>query len=77
MIKAWGDPRGKGWLLWPYGDLDRMTAALNIYDICRSWQATTIESQGEWIEKNPLAWDEIISPLMARRLEDGKSESWL
>ena len=76
-IQRWGDPYGKGWRHWPFGMLDRLNAVTNIYDVCRSWQATTVESQGEWIETNPTAWEHIIAPLMEREMKDGKSESWL
>ena len=77
IIQTWGDPRGKGWLHWPYGDMERYTAALNIYEVCRSWQRTDTENQGDWMQKNQAAWESIISPLMARDMADGKSQPWL
>lgn len=76
-VQRWGDPYGKGWIHWPYGMVDKYDAALNLYNVMQSWQRTSAEDQGEWMELNPKAWKHIISPLMAKGLESGESQSWL
>lgn len=76
-VQRWGDPYGKGFVHWPFGMLDKCNAALNLYEVCKSWQATPNEKQGEWMQANPKAWEHIISPLMKRGLDNGKAEAWL
>lgn len=72
-IQQWGDPYGKGWMEWPAGQIDRITAALNVYQAQAAYQqaAGRGDSAG-WAASNAAAWD-IVAKIIELR-QKRKSE---
>ena len=44
----------------PAGLLDKMAFAENVYNAIKAYEAVTPDKVGEWVSKNPDAWDLIV-----------------
>lgn len=52
-IQQWGPPDGNGWNDWPAGQLDRMSAVLNVYNAMMAYVGGS--GNVEWMDANPAA----------------------
>ena len=74
-IERWGDPWGGGWMDWPAGMIDKITAAQNVYNAQKAYQsAASAGNTADWTKNNATAW-KIVSDIMAlRRKLKGKAK---
>ena len=45
MVKAWGDPDGRGWGKWPAGWFTRVRLARNVYNAWKAYTGATNRAQ--------------------------------
>lgn len=50
-IQQWGPPDGNGWMDWPAGQLDRISAVLNVYNAMSAY--ANGKGTADWMDANP------------------------
>ncbi len=49
-IQQWGPPNSDGWGEWPAGQIDRLSAVLNVYNAMAAYAGN---ASADWLDRHP------------------------